>query len=251
MIKPTKNLLLSEVGLSRRRIVAAGQKLEEGLPGEIASAVEFSAASASRTTRLGKTALPSGITSHERTPISQMRRSPLLQRTNKAAPVIEVEEPEVLEIPYLADHVIIRYRWTDENGQDLDTRTSIVGQEGEVGWSRLNSTDYLTWGGDNTDAIGQEAVNIDLAAVKEDFPNATVEIELRAFWYGSVEDGIVTVDYEFWLGGVMSKVGTDFQVTGGELISRDTSNFEVLTQESYDIDGELLTKLTLDPDITS
>jgi len=86
----------------------------------------------------------------------------------------------------------------EPSGTDLDTRTSIVNsgsaQDGiEVGWSRESFTSYLTWGGDNTDPVGNEYVDVDLAAIRDVLGLSSVDIRCAAFWYASKGTGIINL----------------------------------------------------------
>ncbi|MBC2601761.1 hypothetical protein [Puniceicoccus vermicola] len=149
-----------------------------------------------------------------------------------------------------ADYIVIRYSWEDVGGRDLDTRTanltpgaSDFGQD--VGWSRgepvgdgSRKTDYLLWAGDNTLEIGEEAVRVDLKKLREDLPDAAIDFRLRAFWYGEIGTGDITVDFEVYQGQVI-KDGTNFVPgAGARQLGNISFGVNISTQESADIDGE-------------
>lgn len=153
------------------------------------------------------------------------------------------------------DFMIVRYKWTDAGGRDLDTRTAIVGSSNpaingvDVGWSRanvVNSTDpakpYLRWGGDNT-SNGVESVLIDFKQLSEDLADATFEIRLRAFFYSSIASGDISLEIETYLGGEMTQNGFDFVNTDGVLQDQSTLSRNISTQAGGNIDGEDVGKI--------
>ena len=107
------------------------------------------------------------------------------------------------------DFLVIKYKWPQTGGKDLDTRTAIVGSSDgaingqDVGWNRGLIYDatkryigdkndpYLLWGGDNTGS-GGESVLINFKKLSEDLPDPTFEIRLRAFFYEKLRSGDIT-----------------------------------------------------------
>jgi Putative phage tail protein len=153
------------------------------------------------------------------------------------------------------DYAVIRYHWTPEGGDDLDTRTAILeldpsvdGQD--VGWGGSRHTTvegasgpYLTWNGDNTDA-GVEAVLIDCKRLVQDFPDKeTCKFRLRANWYAERGTGDMSVTFTTYKGGTMAQEGFDFVNTGGTLVDEVTLPFNVTAFQAADVDGEDLTSL--------
>lgn len=114
------------------------------------------------------------------------------------------------------DYALLKYSWTDANGEDLDTRTAFhaTGDSAVddmwVGWNCLNnvidgpSHEVLTWGGDNTTPSGFESVLIDLKRFADDHPSLTqIKVMMRAYWFYSRLDGNLTIQFQTYLGGVM------------------------------------------------
>jgi hypothetical protein len=147
------------------------------------------------------------------------------------------------------DYAVLRYLWTPEDGQDLDTRTSITNpaRNVEVGWSRqTNDETYLTWGGDNTGS-GVESVLINVLGLIQSYPSATnITVATKAFWYSSRLTGNITVQFETYLGGTMSQSGFNFINTGGALVQSLSFLCNATSQGSSDQPGDLLGILTID-----
>lgn len=125
------------------------------------------------------------------------------------------------------DYAVVRYRWSEVGGVDLDTRTAIINTgtvlDGDnVGYSQGDyvgdsSDPYVQWGGDNQSG-GVESALINLKKIKEDFPDVTtLDIRTRAHWYSFIMNGngSITLEFQTYKGGVMSHVGFDFINTGG------------------------------------
>ncbi len=176
------------------------------------------------------------------------------------APPIEVALREF-------DFLIIRYRWFDYSGSDMDTRTCIEGtidpavDNKYIGWSRGdidggrryvgNILDpYIIWGGDNTSAFGEEQVLVNFKKVLEDHPLIVdVFARMRAFWYGSKNTGQIQIEFQTYLGGTMSQDGLGFKNTGGQsidLVTHDTivnlTRYQV-PGAAVNIDGEDVGKI--------
>lgn len=139
----------------------------------------------------------------------------------------EVEVEDGLDFSDEFDYIVVTYNWKEGNGQDLDTRTSIIDppRHIEVGWSRQDSDEnYLNWAGDNTALAGGEAVLISIKELVDNFPSqATIKILLKAFWYSSVGDGRFSLNFKTYKGGTMSPDGDyNFINTDGALIDNFT-----------------------------
>lgn len=149
------------------------------------------------------------------------------------------------------DYAIVRFDWDVPNGTDLDIRVDITAPPRYiiVGADR-NVTDapFLTWGGDNQTAYGQEAVLVDFNQLKEYYPEEDeFNIRLRAFWYGIKRDGNLRIDYISYKGGTMQQTPDhDFINVGGVVV--DTKSVWVNTQEQggLELNGEELAYLEFD-----
>ncbi len=134
------------------------------------------------------------------------------------------------------DYLILRYRWFNYSGSDLDTRTCIFGtidnliDNKYVGWSRGDilggkryigdiNDPYIIWGGDETNSFGEEQILINFKKLVDDKPLIIdFFVKLRAFWYGSKNTGEVQIEFETFLGGSMNSVGLGFENVGGQSV---------------------------------
>lgn len=142
------------------------------------------------------------------------------------------------------DFAVIRYRW-DTGGRDLDTRTALINTGGiydgvDLGWSRgTASGTYLRWAGDNTGNPGAEAVAVDFPQLAVGYPAlVTIDIRLRAFWYGDRYSGDFIIEFQTFLGGAMQQSGTDWVNVGGALVQTLSVDRNSVTQQSLDINGD-------------
>lgn len=131
------------------------------------------------------------------------------------------EDATVIEFD--ADYIMLKYTFTD--GADLDTRTKMLSPVNSdyLGWARLSrfpaSPDpiILDWGNDNTgagnvDGTTSEAVLINLINYRAAYPsNPIIEVDCRAFWYGSLGVQPVIVEATLWKGGTVIKGTPAFQ----------------------------------------
>lgn len=145
------------------------------------------------------------------------------------------------DVAYFYDFnsIQLRFIWTTSNGRDFDTGTNITNAPGIpseiVGWSWGSSEDrtqpFLYWGGDNTQS-GAECVMLDIKSIQDVYtndPSLTMPeqliVQLRGNWYGTKEDGIVTVECTAYKGGVIVKAyqmkGSDMGVTGQSFVFAD------------------------------
>lgn len=147
------------------------------------------------------------------------------------------------------DFAVIRYAWLESDGRDLDTRTALIDVDAsvngqDVGWSRGGTISgasgaYLQWGGDNTTASGAEAVLVDFPKIAADFPALTdIRVRMRANWYGERFTGAITLQFATYLGGSMNQVGTDFENSGGDLVTDLSRPANVASNVAADVDGE-------------
>jgi len=153
------------------------------------------------------------------------------------------------------DYMVIRYLWNYPSaGRDLDIQVQFEGNSVPsvdniyVGFGGVNPTvpnaafpqdnSYLWWGLDDTNsssaAVGIEGVLVGLKKFKDDFPASPniVKVALYAVWYNSVASGEFTLEVKTYLGGTMSKVGTDIVNTGGVTVSSDTRLLNTIIQNN-------------------
>lgn len=102
------------------------------------------------------------------------------------------------------------YNYSISNGSDLDIAFKILTPniDGYLGWGKQNTlsvgSDVIAyWAGDNT-GLGSESVYIDKAKLLQAFPGTTyIEVDLRAFWYGTVGTNPVILNMDAFQGGSM------------------------------------------------
>lgn len=151
------------------------------------------------------------------------------------------------------DYAVIEYWWTDNNGDELDTRTYISlpdRKNNTIGWSRLGSDeDYLTWGGEDSSEFpeespnnaaydGFEAILCDFNRIKTDFNNSEIKVSLNAFWYDESGDHKFTVAVKTYKNGSMVKNGLSWDNVDGQLVQQ--FNFQSMSDDNggaEDIDG--------------
>lgn len=152
--------------------------------------------------------------------------------------VFKIAEKENLIFTNPFDHMVVRFKYTKPlNGSDLDImvyydNTGNIYDKNAVGYNQLpNSvkipTDatldenaYLWWATDDNSApVGEcvEAVVIGINKFNTDetTSGSTINVYLRTGWFGSRGNGNIEVELVTYLGGTMSKVGTDIINTGG------------------------------------
>ena len=145
------------------------------------------------------------------------------------------EETEVQDF----DYAVIKYKWTNQGGKDLDTRTYIStpnrSNVGVVGWGRLaNDADYLSWNDDNRGS-GVEGILVNILNLKRDFPGQKdFVISLAAFWFDKKYSGDLNIEVNTYRGGTMSRSGYDWQNAGGTLVQNLSfdANTQLQIQES-------------------
>lgn len=162
------------------------------------------------------------------------------------------------------DFMVVRYRWYQGSGTDMDTRTGITNtgdllvDDNYVGWSQGSIVDgvsgnYLVWGGDETSLTGQETVLVNFVNLKQDYPSLSkINIDLRGFWYSSRNTGNIDIEFETFKGGTMTQVGRDFINVGGKQVNLFVHN-TILTLRRFDVPvvastiiGELLGTIIFD-----
>lgn len=144
------------------------------------------------------------------------------------------EAAKIIKIPDF-NFLTYRYKWTAEDGRDLDTATELVNSglkdtSGKtidglaVGWnmsgnSNTEVTKYLKYGGDNRDS-GNECTFIDMLALcsEEHLPNLPdkIFVDIYANWYGEKKSGYMTFEIKAYKDGEMIQDGYNFNNVGGE-----------------------------------
>lgn len=147
------------------------------------------------------------------------------------------------------DYAVVRYKWKNTGGKDLDTRTYVASPDrssNKVGWNRLAQDEgYLIWNGDNRES-GVETVLLDIKKLSEDFPSHSIfTIDMCAFWYSNRASGDLEIEFSTYKGGTMKKSGYDFVNTGGVsvqnlLVQTNTANTDTKS------DGDRLAVLNFD-----
>ncbi|MBS0031617.1 hypothetical protein ACTJJ0_30785 [Chitinophaga sp. 22321] len=154
-----------------------------------------------------------------------------------------VEDKDTCPIPVTElkpfDYCVVRYKWLDDAGGDLDTFTGYINtltpiDEGWVGFGQNGSypqlprnvdpaESYLLWASDNTGS-GVEAVLLSFKNFIRDYPVTAneIQVKLNAAWYREVKNGKVDIELTTYLGGTMAKSGYDFQNTGGIIVDSIT-----------------------------
>jgi hypothetical protein len=157
------------------------------------------------------------------------------------------------------DYAIVRYKWDSLSGTDLDTRTGLINtgtsyDSQRVGfcydsiiYNQLATAYYIEWGGDNTSDTGPEACLIDFSVISTDFPLLSqIEIKLSAVWYGQRFSGDVILEFETYLGGVMTPSGLDFINVGGVLKNSIQVSGNVVADTTSCIEGDCIQTLIYD-----
>lgn len=113
------------------------------------------------------------------------------------------------------DHFVFNYSVTDGSDLDIAFRFLSPQIDGYLGWGKqttlsVGSTTIATWGGDNT-SLGSESIYINRSNLFSVFPNIQyIELDLRAFWYGSVGSNPVILNMDAYEGGTVVKSGFNF-----------------------------------------
>ena len=147
-----------------------------------------------------------------------------------------VLEPSTALLPF--DYMIIKYKWAFGAGKDLDTFTGLIntgitglddkwmgfglGNELPINSSAQNA--YIMWGGDIRELTGQESCLVNFKKLKQDYPALdNIQIRMAGVWYSSKASGNIDVEITTYLGGTMSKNGSEIVNSGGSLVQQ--SNF--------------------------
>lgn len=153
------------------------------------------------------------------------------------------------------DYFVFTYDVTD--GNDLDIRFGFlnVGVTDYLGWGAkeritVNGIEIAFWAGDNT-GLGTEMVYIDKAAYFQAFPSqVNIEVDLRAFWYGSSGANPVILGMDAYQGGEMVKSTTypEFlnpTATNTFPAARSFTNFISLKTQNAETNGQRVARATI------
>ena len=148
------------------------------------------------------------------------------------------------------DYMVVRFIYTKpEAGSDLDImiyydETGTIYDKDAVGYGQspntvkipLDSTpdndSYLWWANDDVSSPNGTCVEAVVIGI-DNFNNNNVVVDnfikvfLRVGWYSTIGSGNVVVQLETYLGGAMSKVGTNIINTGGTLTTSQIKNIVI------------------------
>lgn len=128
------------------------------------------------------------------------------------------------------DYLVIRYRWAQAAGTDLDTYTGYVNTGTSydnkfLGYGLGNGTELppssspenalIMWAGDNTNN-GVESVLINfkrMTLISEYL--TTIPVRMASAWFSSRASGNIDIEVTTYLGGTMYKDGFDIKNSGG------------------------------------
>ena len=168
-----------------------------------------------------------------------------------------MRDEDVLEFaPF--DHMVVRFIYTrPDDGRDLDimvylNNTGTVYDGDAVGYNQLpnafkvpsNSTldadAYLWWADDDTGVgngtnVEGVVLGLDNFVTNEIIVGNEVQVHLRTGWFNNRGTGDVTVELQTYLGGTMSKVGTNIVNTGGTLVGTQSKLVNVVTAPTPEV----------------
>ena len=169
------------------------------------------------------------------TPLATTTRTPTLTRT---------PTPTHNRNVYIqSDYLIITYNFTEQDGYDLDTRTTIISPfiSPTLGYCRSSTAaPHLFWSGDNT-GVGVESCYVDMSAFSS---TAVIQIQCKAYWYGQMNIGKMSLDIKSYVGGTMTKVGYSFYNIGGTISGTVSYSTTAPSYRAQCADGQLLGILT-------
>lgn len=148
------------------------------------------------------------------------------------------------------DYMVVRFTYTKpEDGTDLDIMvyydgTGTVYDKDAVGFNQVpnatkiptdatpDSDAYLWWASDDASLPAGECVEavvigLDSFNTTETVSGDIINVFLRVGWFNTIGGGEVGVQLQTYLGGTMSKVGTDIINTGGVLIDDLTKTINI------------------------
>jgi len=148
------------------------------------------------------------------------------------------------------DFMVVRFTYTKPlDGTDLDIMvyydgTSTIHDKDAVGFNQIpNATKiptdatpdtdaYLWWASDDVSLPAGECVEAVVVGLNNFNANETVtgdiiNVFLRVGWFNAIGIGVLDVELKTYLGGTMSKVGTDIINTGGVLVDTQTKTINI------------------------
>lgn len=151
------------------------------------------------------------------------------------------------------DYMVVNFTYTSPaDGADLDLMvyyegTGTIWDLDAVGYNQTpnaikiptdatpDANAYLWWANDDVSSPGVEAVVLGVKSFVDNVPvvGDTLNITLRAGWFNARGTGNVAVNLKTYLGGTMSKVGTDIINTGGVLVNNESKTINVLTTPGH------------------
>ena len=163
--------------------------------------------------------------------------------------VFKYSEAEILVFdPF--DFMVVRFTYTKpEDGTDLDIMvyydgTGTIYDKDAVGYSQVpnpikipadttpDADAYLWWASDDVglpagECVEAVVIGINKFNVTEITAGTTISTYLRVGWFNTIGGGTADVELKTYLGGTMSKVGTDIINTGGVLVDNQTKTVNV------------------------
>jgi len=148
------------------------------------------------------------------------------------------------------DYMVVRFIYTKPlNGTDLDImvyydNTGTIYDKDAVGFGQ-NPNDikiptnitpdvdaYLWWATDDVSLPAGECVEAVVIGINKfnttELPISTnINVYLRVGWFNTIGEGTVNLELKTYLGGTMSKVGTDIINTDGVLVNNQTKTVTV------------------------
>ena len=184
--------------------------------------------------------------------------------------IFRTSEAEVLVFdPF--DYMVVRFTYTKpEDGTDLDIMvyydgTGTVYDKDAVGFNQVpNATKiptdatpdtdaYLWWASDDVslpvgECVEAVVIGINKFNTSETTVGTTIDTYLRVGWYNTIGGGTVDVELKTYLGGTMSKVGTDIINTGGVLVGNQIKTVSVTsgTGQVTEVNSNLVGVITYD-----
>ena len=148
------------------------------------------------------------------------------------------------------DFMVVRFTYTKPlDGTDLDIMvyydgTGTIYDKDAVGFGQTpNATKvptyatpdtdaYLWWASDDVSLPAGECVEAVVVGLNNFNTNETVSgdiinVFLRVGWFNAIGIGVLDIELKTYLGGTMSKVGTDIINTGGILVDTQTKTINI------------------------
>lgn len=150
------------------------------------------------------------------------------------------------------DHMVIRFIYTKPaDGSDLDIMvyyddTGTIYDKNAVGYNQLpnsikiptdatsDADSYLWWANDDAaspvgECIEAVVIGVNKFNTTELTAGTTINTYLRVGWYSAIGIGLLDLELKTYLGGTMSKLGTDIINTGGTLVDNQTKTVNIIS----------------------